>query len=152
MSDACRSCSAPVRWIRMTGTGKANPLDPAPADNGNVRILEDGRGEALSQRDAVAAQAAGVELYLSHFATCPQRERWRNDDAGSRGHECPWPGCTERVPRYHWGCKPHWYRVPRELRESCTWAWRYGTAADHMAVLEEIDEWIAGQPIQGALL
>ncbi len=60
-----------------------------------------------------------------------------------RTHECPWPGCTERVPRYLWGCKEHWKLLPRELRRRCNHAWRFGPAVEHMEALEAIDEWIA---------
>lgn len=70
-------------------------------------------------------------------------------------HACPWPGCTQCVPRHLWGCKAHWYRLPRDLRERCAWAWRYGTFADHVKVLEEIDEWLSRQqpaPTQESLL
>ena len=31
-------------------------------------------------------------------------------------HLCPWPGCQIEVPRRMWGCRAHWYRVPKSLR------------------------------------
>lgn len=67
-----------------------------------------------------------------------------------RTHECPWPGCTERVPRYLWGCKEHWKLLPRELRRRCNHAWRFGPAVEHMEALEAIDEWIAEHSGAGA--
>lgn len=39
----------------------------------------------------------------------------------TREHHCHWPGCTRQVPPAVWGCKPHWYALPRELRD---WIWR----------------------------
>lgn len=61
-------------------------------------------------------------------------------------HNCPWPGCSQRVPRHLWGCKAHWYRVPRELRNQCTSAWRSGSLGEHMEALEAIDDWLEGSP------
>jgi hypothetical protein len=34
----------------------------------------------------------------------------------TRNHGCHWPGCTKQVPPAMWGCRPHWYRIPAELR------------------------------------
>ena len=62
----------------MVGTGRPNPLDPEPIVQGNVQIAEDGRGVPLSKSDAAAARARGDTLYLSHFATCPDRQQWRD--------------------------------------------------------------------------
>ena len=67
-------------------------------------------------------------------------------------HSCPWPGCTQRVPRHLWGCKAHWYRLPRELGDRVSRAWRHGTVGEHMEALEAIDEWLAREPAQGTLL
>lgn len=36
-------------------------------------------------------------------------------------HQCPWPRCTTRVPTSMWGCKPHWFKLPQNLR---TTLWR----------------------------
>jgi hypothetical protein len=78
VSDVCRSCKAPIRWARMIGSGKPNPLDVDPSDQGNVVIHEDGRAEALNREQVAEARAAGATLYLSHFATCPDRQTWRD--------------------------------------------------------------------------
>jgi hypothetical protein len=31
-------------------------------------------------------------------------------------HHCHWPGCEKEVPPKLWGCKTHWYKLPRALR------------------------------------
>lgn len=31
-------------------------------------------------------------------------------------HTCHWPGCTIEVPPAMWGCKRHWFTLPRTLR------------------------------------
>lgn len=34
----------------------------------------------------------------------------------NRNHTCHWPGCNRQVPPAMWGCKPHWFALPRTLR------------------------------------
>ena len=71
----CRRCRAPLLWVRTAATGKWMPLDPEPREDGNVAIdLSTGMAHVLAgaERDEVAKWAA---LYVSHFATCPERPR-----------------------------------------------------------------------------
>jgi hypothetical protein len=35
----------------------------------------------------------------------------------TRGHTCHWPGCDRQVPPAMWGCKEHWYKLPKSLRD-----------------------------------
>lgn len=59
--SCCRACGAKILWAR-TAAGKIIPLDACPIANGNMRR------EMLD----------GSELrYLSHFATCPNADRFR---------------------------------------------------------------------------
>lgn len=39
----------------------------------------------------------------------------------TRQHTCHWPGCKTQVPPAMWGCKPHWFSLPRPLRNKI-WA------------------------------
>lgn len=32
-------------------------------------------------------------------------------------HMCHWPGCPQDVPPAMWGCKPHWFKLPKMLRD-----------------------------------
>lgn len=75
-ADKCRTCSAPVLWVRMAGSGKRMPLDAEPSARGNVRVVE-GMATVLGAEDATGARAAGEELYLSHFVLCPDRRAWK---------------------------------------------------------------------------
>lgn len=72
MPDRCRTCKQRVRWAR-TERGNAIPLDPEPAANGSIR-LDDGVAFVVPEADRAAF--AG-ELYLSHFATCPDAAQHR---------------------------------------------------------------------------
>lgn len=81
MTSRCRSCNAPVLWVAVGPQGERSrmPLDPDPTDDGNVRL--EGR---FTPSGAEAATVLGPleaeledELYLSHFATCPDADEWR---------------------------------------------------------------------------
>lgn len=39
----------------------------------------------------------------------------------TRAHTCHWPGCNLQVKPAVWGCRPHWYRLPKALRDAI-WA------------------------------
>lgn len=83
--STCRSCSAEIRW-ETTEAGKAIPLDPEPRADGNVDVVFIG-GEQLAvvlgPHDAVTAQAAGHQLYVTHFSTCPSAGAWRRRSAAA---------------------------------------------------------------------
>ena len=32
-------------------------------------------------------------------------------------HTCHWPGCKKPVPPRLWGCKRHWFRLPKSIRD-----------------------------------
>lgn len=68
---SCRLCGAPVRWVKTSAADRAMPLDPLPTRRGNVS-LEDTHGGRSAIATVHASPPAGVPLYRSHFATCPQ--------------------------------------------------------------------------------
>lgn len=53
-------------------------------------------------------------------------------------HECPAPGCTERVPTHRLACPTHWYAIPADLRGELWDAYRnYGPlSAKHCDAIE----------------
>jgi hypothetical protein len=69
MADTCKSCSAPIEWVKSARTGKAMPLDIEPTDNGNLVVI-DGVAHPRLAGDTKPRRT-------SHFATCPQAESWR---------------------------------------------------------------------------
>ena len=44
----------------------------------------------------------------------------------TRGHDCHWPGCGKQVPPAMWGCKEHWFKLPKALRDRIWAAYRPG--------------------------
>lgn len=89
--QTCRACPAEIRMVRLD-TGRWNPLNPEPdAERGNV-ILEGNEatiGRVLGTEEAVARRLAGEPLYLSHFATCPKRDKFRKADRRRSGTQGP---------------------------------------------------------------
>lgn len=64
-------------------------------------------------------------------------------------HTCHWPGCKTPVPPSMWGCRHHWFRLPKPLRDKIWATYVPGqeitkTPSDeYLAAAEEVQEWIA---------
>lgn len=41
-------------------------------------------------------------------------------------HECPVEGCTKQLPSHILMCKPHWFSVPKDLRDAVYAAYQGG--------------------------
>jgi hypothetical protein len=69
----------------------------------------------------------------------------------TRDHTCHWPGCEAQVPPAMWGCRAHWYRIPKELRDKVWKAYRPGQeerrdpSRAYMNAAREVHAWIAKQ-------
>lgn len=66
----------------------------------------------------------------------------------SRDHECHWPDCKVQVPSAMWGCKEHWFRLPKTLRDRIWAAYKPGQeermdpSEEYLAVAKNIQVWI----------
>lgn len=66
----------------------------------------------------------------------------------SRNHECHWPGCELQVPPAMWGCRQHWFALPKALRDKVWRTYRPGQEKDcspsdaYIAVAKEVRSWI----------
>lgn len=74
---ACRSCDAPVIWIKHAKTGTPAPIDAEPTPDGNVMLSGDcyivlGTAEARAE-----ARRNGFDLHTNHFQTCKDAKRWK---------------------------------------------------------------------------
>jgi hypothetical protein len=67
---SCRSCGKSILWV-VTSTGKRMPLDAEP----ERRFVIDASANPMSARIR--------NTYQSHFATCPQADRWRGTGSES---------------------------------------------------------------------
>jgi hypothetical protein len=76
----CRSCNGAVIWTTNVQTGKRMPVNPTPRLGGNVVLTSGNDGpeaRVLPPSEVKARQERGIELHVSHFATCPQAGSWR---------------------------------------------------------------------------
>ena len=88
--DSCRSCGEPIVWAR-TLHGRMMPLDAEPdALKGNMILASSGEVgiaiqlSGLTPEARKSARKVGVNLYLSHFTSCPHAGVWRNRTKGER--------------------------------------------------------------------
>jgi hypothetical protein len=67
----------------------------------------------------------------------------------TRKHHCHWPGCERQVPPAMWGCRPHWYALPADLRNRIWLTYQPGQektatpSAQYVEVARAVQEWIA---------
>jgi hypothetical protein len=66
----------------------------------------------------------------------------------TRKHTCHWPGCARQVPPAMWGCKPHWFKLPKWLRDKVFAAFVPGQeihmtpSREYVTVAREVQAWI----------
>lgn len=66
----------------------------------------------------------------------------------TRRHECHWPGCGKQVPPAMWGCRTHWFKLPRTLRAKIWLHYRPGQeknmtpSREYLDVAIEVQKWI----------
>jgi hypothetical protein len=67
----------------------------------------------------------------------------------TRDHTCHWPGCARQVPPAMWGCKAHWYALPKDLRDEIWRTYRPGQektltpSRDYVEAAHKVRAWIA---------
>jgi hypothetical protein len=76
--SACRSCGAPILWAETDG-GKRAPLDLDPVPDGTFVIADRNRWGTprVAYVPADALLIDDAPRYRSHYATCPDADRWR---------------------------------------------------------------------------
>jgi len=66
----------------------------------------------------------------------------------TRDHTCHWPGCNTQVPPAMWGCRTHWFMLPKYLRNKIWMTYQIGQEVDmtpsdkYMEVVLEVQRWI----------
>ncbi len=64
-----------------------------------------------------------------------------------RSHTCHWPGCTLNVEPRLWGCKRHWFQLPKSIRDRIWKEYTYGQeiyktpTPEYLAAAGEAIEW-----------
>lgn len=70
--EACRSCGAPIIWMKSV-RGKWIPLN-------HPKVALDKPGKLYNDFGELIDHEPEVEGWLTHFATCPQATKWRKSD------------------------------------------------------------------------
>lgn len=71
-----------------------------------------------------------------------------NSQGQDRRHSCHWPGCDKQVSPAMWGCKPHWFKLPKNLRDRIWAAYvpgqekRMNPSDEYLEVARAVQEWI----------
>ena len=60
-------------------------------------------------------------------------------------HTCHWPGCETAVPPAMWGCKAHWFKLPKALRDRIWATYRPGQEITKTPSAAYLDAARAGQ-------
>lgn len=77
-----------------------------------------------------------------------QKKNYVNRQKQTRNHSCHWPGCDRQVPPAMWGCKMHWMKLPKYLRDKVWNAYEPGQEIDgtpstaYLVVVREVMRWI----------
>lgn len=70
-------------------------------------------------------------------------------EAADGQHVCHWPGCGKPVPAAMWGCKAHWFALPKRLRDRIWATYRRGQeitktpSPKYIEAALEVQSWIA---------
>lgn len=76
------------------------------------------------------------------------KKQYVQNQAQTRNHECHWPGCDKQVPPAMWGCKAHWFKLPKHLRDKIWDAYvpgqeiRMDPSDEYLDVADEVQDWI----------
>lgn len=63
-------------------------------------------------------------------------------------HRCHWPNCKVPVPPKLWGCKKHWFTLPKALRDRIWATYRPGQeidknpSAEYLEAARAVQDWI----------
>lgn len=63
-------------------------------------------------------------------------------------HTCHWPGCQRPVPPAMWGCRDHWFSLPKYLRDEIWRTYRRGQeitkdpSPEYIEVARRVQDWI----------
>lgn len=86
----------------------------------------------------------------------PSKADYVRSQPQTREHHCHWPGCGKSVPPAMWGCRLHWFTLPKPLRDKIWNTYRPGQEIDgtpsaaYLAAAAEVQAWIQQHVLQQA--
>jgi hypothetical protein len=66
----------------------------------------------------------------------------------TRQHNCHWPGCNQQVPPAMWGCRTHWFKLPKTIRDRIWQEYHSGQeetltpSKEYISAAQEAQIWI----------
>lgn len=77
--SVCRSCNQPIEWIKLE-SGKFQPVDldyleATDCKTGDVLVTDSGKVLKFTDEN----KHTGMKGRISHFATCPDANKWRKN-------------------------------------------------------------------------
>jgi len=81
-----------------------------------------------TRRDSTRAAASPTDLAAKKAYVRKAKQ--------TRGHICHWPGCDKDVPPAMWGCKTHWFKLPKNLRDRIWATYQPGQEEGEVSVSE----------------
>jgi hypothetical protein len=82
------------------------------------------------------------------IVSIPSKAAYVRGQGQDRHHTCHWPGCERQVPPAMWGCKPHWFKLPKALRDRVWDAYvpgqekRMDPSEEYLEVARDVQAWI----------
>lgn len=82
------------------------------------------------------------------MSSIPEKVDYVLSQRQTRNHHCHWPGCGKQVPPAMWGCKAHWFKLPKRLRDRIWATYEPGQEVDatpsheYVEVAMEVQQWI----------
>lgn len=110
--------------------------------------MSDGKRYIATTAGAQALMARLQDLGIAAKITVNADGRFDVAPADGK-HTCHWPGCDKPVPPAMWGCKAHWFTLPKTLRDRIWATYRRGQEVTktpspaYMKVAIDVQEWIA---------
>ena len=134
--------------------------DKGVSDHDRDVVLEfaasiQGRPPSKPARDRLAeieAKQRVTEKSMQPHIPVREKAAYVRSQHQTRKHHCHWPGCTTQVPPAMWGCRTHWFRLPKALRDRIWRAYVPGQEVDtspsetYLQVADDVQRWIRGRP------
>lgn len=133
-------CQVCKDWGTTQEPSDEHPLIPCPKCK---RLTWPNLGVNCPAGYAVALASSSVLMAVKAKA------RYVTGQKQHREHYCHWPDCTTQVPPAMWGCRKHWYTLPKHLRDRIWAAYQPGQevtltpSREYLAVAREVQEWIS---------
>jgi transcriptional regulator with XRE-family HTH domain len=118
---------------------KARTLAEVKADRALTVAWDTHRSDAQQEE---ADRRADAEQPIA------RKRRYVASQPQTRKHHCHWPGCDKQVPPAMWGCKAHWFRLPKALRDRVWRTYAPGQEVDmtpseeYLQVADDVQRWI----------